>query len=92
MFSQYGVVLGQEYWEAAKATLPIIQKLLFGYLPIPVIWKKNYWGTARDALNRLFLISAEKIHFHMSQIDYRFFISQLVIYHSIFFLKVHLLP
>jgi len=31
------VGLGEGYWETAKATLPIILKLLLGQLPIPVI-------------------------------------------------------
>jgi len=34
------VGLGEGYWETAKATPPIILKLLWGYLPIPVIKKK----------------------------------------------------
>ena len=36
MLSQYVIVLGQEYWETAKATPSIILKLLLRHLPIPV--------------------------------------------------------
>jgi len=46
MLSQYVIVLGQEYWETAKATPSIILKLLLRHLPIPVIEKgllENCW-------------------------------------------------
>jgi len=45
------VRLEEDYWETAKASPSIILKLLFGFLPIPVIRKKNYWEIAGDVLS-----------------------------------------
>jgi len=49
MLSQYVVELGQDYWETAKATLPIILKLLLGHLQYQLLGN-DYWGTAGDGL------------------------------------------
>jgi len=48
----YDFVLGQDYWETAKATSPIILELLLEHLPISVIGKKLL-RTAGDALFKI---------------------------------------